>query len=172
MFKLIITGMGVSSIWLYLFMYHKDLILYYALKMYYTINKYLSPPKGDFIKINHKLNNLKINSKLIDGKNYICVNNNLSNVTECETFFMSIDVTVNQNEGYSIILKKQNYNIYVVGNKINYNFIQWYLDYVYNIYIKLDNIVDVSIIDKNMNIIKFDKNHTIQFYDTYYEILK
>lgn len=171
MFKLFISGVSVSAFIYYMYTYHKNLMIYYALKTYKIFDTYVSHEKGDFLDVDYNTSELKVVSKQVNGDKLILINNDEPTISRCIPFFMSIDVTINDNEGYSLILDKSNYNMYVVGNKINYRFIQWYLKYVYDIRIELDDIYKVSIVDKNLNIHRFCKNDILYFYHDRYDIL-
>ena len=86
--------------------------------------------------------------------------------------FISLDLTYNT-QTYPIELKNEIYNHYIVNNKLNSEFYQYYLQNILNISINKDHNFDykVQLIDHNVNILELSCDQELIIKENDYEII-
>jgi len=85
--------------------------------------------------------------------------------------FMSVDLTYN-NQVYAVDLKTDNYNHYIVNNKLNSRFFQYYLQNILNVTVASDNFdYTVNILDHNVNFVELTPNCELIIKENDYEII-
>jgi hypothetical protein len=102
------------------------------------------------------------NDELSSSKNKVCCSNisneisyDLSNIK-----FINLSVTHNNNT-YSIDLKNNNENYYIVNNKIDSSFLKYYLVNVLKVDVNEDFSYKLQLMDHQVNILHLDESHDI-----------
>jgi len=124
----------------------------------------------DFIILSDKSD---INNSFTNKIHYYKIPDSLDNIsyTISNINFISIELTYN-NKVYPIQLKNNIYNHYIVNNKLNSEFYQYYLKNILNIPISSDNInYNFQIIDQNVNIYELSCNQEIVIKENDFEII-
>lgn len=120
----------------------------------------------------------KPNSKMIilnDGIYKICYYKPFENVSSkyeiSDISFISFKITIDKKE-YNIRLETPEYNFYIVGNEINYQWVKYYFNkYLDNNFIDI-NEYNIEIVDDDVNFINISQNDKIIFKKETYEIVK
>jgi hypothetical protein len=135
----------------------------------YNDNEY--DKKYDFIIIsdhNHSKN--IINKIFVDNPIDITENKNYCDYEESLIRFLSLNICYNNNN-YTINLKDDKHNYYVVNNQINKQFIKYYLEYILNICTEIEDLkYNMELIDHNVNIINLTEKDAIIIEKDYYLI--
>lgn len=120
----------------------------------------------------------KPNSKMIilnEGIHKICYYKPFENVSLkydiSDISFISFKITIDKKE-YNIRLSTSEYNFYIVGNEINYQWVKYYFNkYLDNNFMDI-NEYNIEIVDDNVNFINITQNDKIIFKKETYEIVK
>ena len=117
--------------------------------------------KSDLMIIQGNHLSLIVNTLIINDENDENNNDSCINIIESNVCFIAITMTYN-GEKYKINLKDPEYNFYVVGNKIDKSFLQYYL--VNLLFIPLEDInfeYTLEIIDNDVNFVFLNETQYI-----------
>lgn len=109
--------------------------------------------------------------------NFVCLDKGLndeplSTYEETKFTFMSILITTNETT-YTVKLKDNTFNYYIVGNSLSRNFIKYYLGAITQKYYGPDEKFEyvLNIIDHNINVISINQDQKLIFDKTSYTIV-
>ena len=92
------------------------------------------------------------------------------NISICEKHFMSIYFTIDEND-YEIKFNEDNFNIYLTGNIVDYNIINYIMLDKFNV--SISNVpYNLILIDKDSNVIELKETECIRFYKNRYVVGK
>lgn len=115
-------------------------------------------------------NNSSVKNKLIIDKNIICLAFDISNIT-----FIALYLNCNGIR-YNINLKTDEFNYYLVGNKIDRRFVQYYINAVLDLKFSYTDpeitTYELELIDHEVNIIYLSYNQSIMIDKDGYHIIE
>lgn len=131
-------------------------------KIIATSDNFTNRKNYDFSLCEHDTNIDKKYTEIILGYNKI----KKRNISICEKHFISVYFVINEND-YEIKFNEDNFNLYLTGNIIDYNIINYIMLDKFNV--NISNVpYKLILIDNDSNIIELKETEYIRFYKNRY----